>query len=105
MLGEMATTTGTARTVAVYIETGKRRVFACALDWPGWCRSGKDERLALEALSAYAPRYAPVAKEAGLVLPKGAGARLEVVERVEGGATTDFGAPQSPATADSESLS
>ena len=34
----------------VYIEIGKRRVFASAADWPGWARSGKDEKSALEAL-------------------------------------------------------
>ena len=38
-----------------YLEVGKKRVFACALDWPGWCRSGRDERLAIEALTKSAP--------------------------------------------------
>jgi hypothetical protein len=27
----------------VYLETGQKRVFAAAVDWPGWCRSGRDE--------------------------------------------------------------
>ena len=44
--------------VAVYLEVGSRRVFAGALDWPGLCRSGRDEEMALEALVAYGPRYA-----------------------------------------------
>jgi hypothetical protein len=78
---------------AVYLEMGSRRVFACALDWPGWCRSGKDEERALEALAAYAPRYAVVAEEAGVHFPKRTAADVEVVERVVGNATTDFGAP------------
>lgn len=31
----------------VYLEAGTKRVFACAADWPGWCRSGRDEEQAL----------------------------------------------------------
>jgi hypothetical protein len=57
-------------TTPVYLEVGSKRVFACSLDWPGWCRSGKTEEAALDALSAYAPRYAPVAAEAGRRFPK-----------------------------------
>jgi hypothetical protein len=84
----------------VYLETGTRRVFACALDWPGWCRSGKNEEAALEALAAYAPRYAVVAKRAGVSFPARAGEALTVVERLPGSATTDFGAPDAVATDD-----
>jgi hypothetical protein len=36
----------------VYVETGAKRTFAGAVDWPGWCRSGRDEEAAIEALSA-----------------------------------------------------
>jgi hypothetical protein len=78
---------------AVYLEAGRRRVFACAVDWPGWSRAGKDEEGALEALAGYAPRYAAVAAEAGVAFPPEAGDRLDVVERVPGSSTTDFGAP------------
>lgn len=88
----------------VYIETGTRRVFACALDWPGWCRSGKDEEAALEALAAYAPRYAVAANEAGIAFPARAGERLTVVERLPGSATTDFGAPEAVAGEDHRRL-
>jgi len=38
----------------VYLETGQKRVFAAAVDWPGWCRSGRDEASALQALCDYA---------------------------------------------------
>ena len=31
----------------VYLETGKKRTFAGAIDCPGWCRSGRDEASAL----------------------------------------------------------
>ena len=43
-----------------YLETGQKRTFAGALDWPGWCRSGRDEASALQALFEYASRYARI---------------------------------------------
>lgn len=27
----------------IYLEIGKKKVFAAAIDWPGWCRQGKEE--------------------------------------------------------------
>jgi len=107
MLGTVAR--GSARSkklsVPAYIESGTRRVFACAVDWPGWCRSGKDEQLAIEALASYAPRYSVVAREAGIDFPTRAADLINVVDHVAGGATTDFGAPQTPCRADFEVLS
>ena len=35
--------------IEVYLEIGKKRTFAGALDWPGWCRGGRDEPSALQA--------------------------------------------------------
>jgi hypothetical protein len=96
--------TMTAVATRVYLEVGKTRVFAGALDWPGWCRSGKNEELALAALAAYAARYAPVARRAGVEFPAEAGRDVEVVERVRGSATTDFGAPGEVARADAAAL-
>jgi hypothetical protein len=80
-------------TTTVYLEVGKKRVFACSVDWPGWCRSGKNEQAALEALADYAARYAVVADQAATRFSARAGHDLDVVERVTGSATTDFGAP------------
>jgi hypothetical protein len=97
MLG-MAATARRARATTVNVERGAKRVFACALDWPGWCRSGRTEELALEALGAYAPRYAVVAEQAGIAPP--AGERFEVVERLDGSGATDFGVPQEVGAAD-----
>jgi hypothetical protein len=91
-----------AKPTAVYLEIGKKRVFACALDWSGWARSGRDEEQALAALADYLPRFAPVAKRAGIVLPSGAADKFRVVERLPGNATTDFGAPGQVASADAE---
>jgi hypothetical protein len=85
---------------AVVVEVGGKRVFACALDWPGWCRAGRDEAAALAALAAYLPRYAVVAERAGIAFPGRAGKRLEVVERLPGSASTDFGLPGEVAGAD-----
>ena len=79
---------GRPNPTAVYLELVKRRVFACALDWPGRCRSGKDEELALDALAESAPRYAVVAAEVGIDFPA---IGFDVVERLPGNATTDFG--------------
>ena len=87
----------------VYLEVGSKKVFACALEWPGWARAAKTEDEALEALAAYAGRYAPVPAEAGVRFPKSAG-NLEVVERLPGSATTDFGAPDATAEADHRRL-
>jgi len=88
----------------VIVEKGAKRVFASAVDWPGWSRSGKTEGDALAALIAYAPRYAKVAKTIGFVAPKDAAA-LRVVERVPGNATTEFGAPGVPGKVDAVKVS
>jgi len=84
--------------IEVLVETGKRKTFASALDWPGWSRSARDIDGALEALADYADRFRPVAERAGLRLPK----RIDLVvaEQVAGDATTDFGVPSAVAAAD-----
>jgi hypothetical protein len=81
-------------TIPVIVEAGSRRVFASAVDWPGWARSARDETTALETLIAYAPRYASVVSRAGLgFVPPADTAGLHVVERLPGNATTEYGAP------------
>jgi hypothetical protein len=78
----------------VYLEIGVKKTFACAIDWPGWGRSGKNEQMALSALAAYGPRYARVVQPSlpGFQPPADESAFV-VVERLPGNATTDFGAP------------
>jgi hypothetical protein len=80
--------------IAIYVEVGQTRTFAGALDWPGWCRSGRDEASALHALYAYSPRYARALQttQLGFRAPSEVAAFV-VVERLAGNATTDFGAP------------
>ncbi len=87
--------------VEVYVEATGKRAFAGAVDWPGWCRSGKDEEAALESLFGYGPRYARVLKGSRVRFTAPARpSTLSVVERVQGDATTDFGAPSIAPKAD-----
>lgn len=83
--------------VAVLLEVSSRRTFACALEWPGWARSGKTVDDALDALESYRDRYADVLARAGVETPTGA---LRVTERVRGDASTEFGVPGKIADAD-----
>jgi hypothetical protein len=86
--------TRSSKTIDVYLEVGKKRTVAGAIDWPGWCRFGRDENSALQALADYGPRYARVLSNSrlGFEAPADVSA-LQVAERLEGNATTDFGAP------------
>jgi hypothetical protein len=87
--------------VRVYLESGAKRTFAAALDWPGWCREGPNETDALTALLAYGPKYASIlgGTRLGFVAPKDL-TQLVVIERLPGTATTDFGAPSVAPTLD-----
>jgi hypothetical protein len=87
--------------VAVYIEATGKRAFAGAVEWPGWCRSGRDEEAALEALFEYGPRFARVLRGSDVrFTPPARPSTLSVVERMKGDATTDFGAPSIAPEAD-----
>ena len=81
-----------SRRIAVCLEVSPKQAVASALDWPGWCRAGRDEGAALAALASYAGRYAPVAGQAGVSFP--ATVAFDVVERVPGGPATAFAAPE-----------
>ena len=76
----------------VLVESTPKKVFVAALDWPGLARSGKDEGLAIEAFLDHLSRYAPVAEAAGEAFPID-DVEVEVVERHEGDASTEFGVP------------
>ena len=78
--------------IAVCLEVAPKQTFASALDWPGWCRAGRGEGAALEALASYARRYAPVAGQAGVSFPSTVA--FHVVERMPGGPATAFAAPE-----------
>jgi hypothetical protein len=89
----------------VYLERSPKKTFAGALEWPGWCRAGKDADLALGALAEYAARYARVATQASESFEPGTESDFDVVEDVEGNATTAFGAPGIVVAADHRPLS
>lgn len=80
----------------IYLEAGQKKVFAVAVNWPGWCRFGKDEQLAVQMLRDAAPRYVQIAKYANLEfsVPETT-SLINTVARLEGSPTTDFGAPDS----------
>jgi hypothetical protein len=91
--------------INVYLEVGSRRTFAAALDWPGWCRMGRDEATALQTLFEYGPRYARILRPArlGFQSPDDLSVFV-VVERLKGNATTDFGAPDLAPASDTQPL-
>ena len=91
--------------VKVFVERGKKRVFAGAIDWPGWARGAKDEENALQVLIDYGARYGQVLLRKDIDFQPPAGtADLEVTERVPGNSTTDFGAPAVTLAADAEAI-
>jgi hypothetical protein len=80
--------------VAVVLEVGKKRTFAIARDWPGWCRSGPDEEAALRTLFEYGPQYQKTLRASKIRFTAAKHlSELVVVKRIKGDATTDFGAP------------
>ena len=92
--------------VRVVLEVAPKRTFATAIDWPGWSRGGRSEQDALEALLAYAPRYAAVVGRAKLAFRPPATPRgLEIVERLTGGSGTEFGVPSTPTASEDDPMS
>lgn len=89
----------------VVIETGSKKVFASALDWPGWSRSGKTEQAALASLADYAERYQAIATIAGAGDVGRIARDLEVVEHSQGSGATDFGVPDRVAQCEYEPMS
>ena len=78
--------------IPVVLEIGTKRSAASALEWPGWSRSGKTEAAAITALLKYAPRYARAMNAAGIPFQAPLElAAFEIIERLPGNATTDFG--------------
>ena len=83
----------------VVVEAVPKRAFASAVDWPGWSRAGRTPEQAIETVLAYAARYAVVAADAGFDLPDDAFS-IDVVETLEGDASTEFGVPGKVTAAD-----
>lgn len=76
----------------VVVEVGPKgkKVAAVTPDWPGLERGAKTEEAAVARLLAYLPRYATVAKLAGMGSEFATIAAADVVERYPGSGSTDF---------------
>lgn len=72
-----------------YLEVGEKRAFACAVDWPGWCRAGRTEEAAIDAFLDAQRRYAAVVPEIGH-----RDVELDIVGTLPGTAGTEFGVPE-----------
>ncbi|MEM9776526.1 MAG: hypothetical protein AAF902_18255 [Chloroflexota bacterium] len=87
-------------TVRINLEIGKKKVNAIAVDYPGWCRSGKSEEDAIENLLSYAPRYRAAVPS---ILLEDA-ERYTIAERLQGSASSDFGGPSIESESDTLSV-
>ena len=92
------------RPTEVVLEVAPTLTFASAVDWPGWCRSGKTPEDAVRTLADYAERYAVVAKIAGVRFTPSYADQVKVVDETPGSATTGFGAPGRQAATDGRDL-
>jgi hypothetical protein len=81
-----------ANELRVTLEIGPKgkKVAAVAPDWPGLERGAKSGEVAMERLHSYLPRYAQVAKLAGMEAEFAAITTLDVVEQYPGTGSTDF---------------
>src|SRR5258708_21008984 len=81
-----------ANQLRVTLEIGPKgkKVAAVAPDWPGLERGAKTGEAAIERLQAYLPRYAPVAKLAGMDGEFAAITTVDMVEQYPGVGSTDF---------------
>jgi hypothetical protein len=81
-----------ANHIRVTLEIGPKgkKVVAVAPDWPGLARGATTEQAAIERLLSYVPRYASVAKLAGMEAAFGTVTGADVVEQYPGTGSTDF---------------
>lgn len=90
--------------LAIGEEIAPKKVFVWAVEWPGWCRSGRTVEAARENLVAVRPRYSAVAQVAALRLPFVTMDEFEIVESLKGGAGTEFGVPSAIGADDRRSV-
>src|SRR5574340_1569706 len=79
-----------AKFIRVTLEIGPKgkKVAAVAPDWPGLERGAKTGEAAIERLQSYLPRYAQVAKLAGMDAEFAALSTLDLVEQYPGTGST-----------------
>ena len=84
----------TSSVFPVVIEVGQKKCFAASTTWPGYCRSGKDETTALQALLAHGGRYKKVLAYRSIPFtPPTCLADLAITNQLVGSASVDFGIP------------
>lgn len=76
--------------VALEIGSKGKKVVAVAPDWPGLERGAKTDDAAIARVQSYLPRYAQVAKLAGMDGEFAAITTIDMVERHPGNGSTDF---------------
>ena len=78
--------------IRVMLEIGPKgkKVAAVAPDWPGLERGAKTGEAAIERLQSYLPRFAQVAKLAGMDVEFAAITTVDIVELYPGTGSTDF---------------
>ena len=93
-------------TTRVLVERGNKKVFATAVDWPGWSRGAKTGDEALARLIEYGPRYkrSVGTAAAALELPRSI-TDLDVVLDTKGDANVDYGVPHTIVELDREMVS
>ena len=81
-----------AKQIRVTVEIGPKgkKVVAVAPDWPGLERGATTGEAAIERLLSYVPRYATVAKRAGMEAAFETPTVADVVEQYSGTGSTDF---------------
>ena len=81
-----------ANDLRVTLEIGPKgkKVVAVAPDWPGLERGANTGEAAIERIQSYLPRYAQVAKLAGMEAAFAAITTVDVVEHYPGTGSTDF---------------
>src|SRR5258708_36920363 len=81
-----------ANQLRVTLEIGPKgkKVAAVAPDWPGLERGAKTGEAAIEKLQSYLPRYAQVAKLAGMDGEFAAITTVDMVEQYPGMSSTDY---------------
>ena len=80
--------------INIYLEFGKKKTVAYAVDHLGYFRVAKTEEEVLEALLAYGKRYAKIMHAGGVEFQTPTSLTdFNIITKYEGNATTDFGSP------------
>jgi hypothetical protein len=88
----------------IYLELGAKRTLAGAVEWPGWCRGGRDEHEAIAALAAYGARYGAVVESTMRFKAPTDASAFQIVRRLKGNSGTDFGVPSIGLATDDERM-